>query len=203
MTLKIWKSGNKTNENDFAEFSCVKTLIGHEHAVSFVYNIPSTEVTVSCSRDKTIKFWDRTTSYCRRTISEYHEEWVRCCDSNEKHFLSSGNDKKVFVFQIHSLLNFDKTGAVDCVSCFEVHDNYVEALKVFKTKGLGKTDNACITASRDKTIGVWDFLHGTQLLSLIGHENWVKDIIIFEKFDFLISVGEDKTIRIWDLNKKK
>lgn len=74
---------------------------------------------------------------------------------------------------------------------------------MFKTKGIGKIENVCITASRDKTIGVWDYLHGTQLVSLIGHENWVKDIIIFERFDFLISVGEDKTIRVWDLNKKK
>lgn len=46
-------------------------------------------------------------------------------------------------------------------------------------------------------------MHGTNLFNLTGHENWVKDICIFEKFDFLISVGEDKTIRIWDLNKKK
>ena len=114
MSIKLWKSSNKTNEFDFAEFICHKTLIGHEHAVSFVYNIPSTEITVSCSRDKSIKFWDRTTTYCRRTISEYHEEWVRCCDSNEKFFVSSGNDKKVFVFPLDSLLNFDKTTMVDC-----------------------------------------------------------------------------------------
>lgn len=203
MSIKLWKSSNKTNEFDFAEFICHKTLIGHEHAVSFVYNIPSTEITVSCSRDKSIKFWDRTTTYCRRTISEYHEEWVRCCDSNEKFFVSSGNDKKVFVFPLDSLLNFDKTTMVDCQNCFEVHDNYVEAIKIYKHKNLGNVQNVCVTASRDKTIGVWDFVHGTNLFNLTGHENWVKDICIFEKFDFLISVGEDKTIRIWDLNKKK
>ena len=68
MTLKMWKSANKTNEFDFQEFYCAKTLIGHEHAVPFVYNIKETEITVSCSRDKTIKFWDRGTTYCRKTI---------------------------------------------------------------------------------------------------------------------------------------
>lgn len=50
---------------------------------------------------------------------------------------------------------------------------------------------------------MWDFLKGNNLFTLLGHENWVKGISIFEKFDFLISVGEDKTIRIWDLHKKK
>jgi WD40 repeat protein len=59
MTLKIWRSANKSNENDFAEFYCAKTLIGHEHSVSFVHNIKDTDISVSCSRDSTIKFWDR------------------------------------------------------------------------------------------------------------------------------------------------
>ena len=109
MTIKLWRSANKTNKNDFSQFFCFKTLIGHEHSVSFVYNIPDTEITVSCSRDKTIKFWDWSTTYCRRTINEYHEEWVRCCDSNKKYFLSSGNDKKVFVFSLDNLINFESS----------------------------------------------------------------------------------------------
>ena len=101
MTLKIWKSANKTNQFDFAELYCLKTLIGHEHAVSFVYNIKDTDITVSCSRDKTIRFWDRGTTYCRKTIDQYHSEWVRCCDANSEYFLSTGNDKKVFVFSLN------------------------------------------------------------------------------------------------------
>lgn len=132
MTIKLWKSDNKTNESDFGQFLCFKTLVGHEHSVSKVYNIKNTDITVSCSRDKTLKFWDRTTGYCRRTINEYHEEWVRCCDANSDHFLSSGNDKKVFVFLLDKILNFEShNNSVDCVNAFEVHDNYVESLKVF------------------------------------------------------------------------
>lgn len=100
MTLKMWKSSNKTNEFDFAEFQCIKTFIGHEHTVSFVYNIKNTEISVSCSRDKTIRFWDRETTYCRKTIADYHSEWVRCCDANSEYFVSSGNDKKLFVFSL-------------------------------------------------------------------------------------------------------
>lgn len=100
MTLKMWKSSNKTNEFDFGEFQCIKTFIGHEHTVSFVYNIKNTEITVSCSRDKTIRFWDRETTYCRKTIADYHSEWVRCCDANSEYFVSSGNDKKLFVFSL-------------------------------------------------------------------------------------------------------
>ena len=40
-------------------------------------------------------------------------------------------------------------------------------------------------------------------MSFIGHENWVKDIVFFESKLLLVSVGEDKTIRFWSLDKKK
>ena len=61
----------------------------------------------------------------------------------------------------------------------------------------------CCTASRDKTIGVWNYLKGTQLIEFVGHENWVKDLCLISESNLLISVGEDKTVRIWSLEKKK
>lgn len=64
MTIKLWKSSNKSNSADFTNFFCFKTLIGHEHAVSFIYSIPETNIISSCSRDKTIKFWDHSTGFC-------------------------------------------------------------------------------------------------------------------------------------------
>lgn len=203
MTVKLWRSANKTNPFDFPEFFCVKSLIGHEHAVSFVYNIHDTQITVSCSRDKTIRFWDRETTYCRRTIDDYHSEWVRCCDANKEYFISSGNDKKLFVFSLQQLLNFEKAGQTDCVNCFEVHDNYVEAVKMYQQKALGDLKTVCFTAARDKLIRGWNFLNGNQLFEFRGHENWVKGLAVLEQYDYLVSIGEDKTIRIWDLLKKK
>ena len=86
---------------------------------------------MSCSRDKTLKFWDRESGYCRRTINVYHEEWVRCCDANSAYFISSGNDKKIFVFSLPDLINFDTHSQVECINAFEVHDNYVESVRIF------------------------------------------------------------------------
>lgn len=34
MSIKLWKSANKTNPYDFKEFYCAKTFLGHEHTVS-------------------------------------------------------------------------------------------------------------------------------------------------------------------------
>ena len=59
------------------------------------------------------------------------------------------------------------------------------------------------SASRDKTIGIWDYLKGIEISRFYGHENWVKSISLFNNNKYLISVGEDKTIRIWNLMKSK
>lgn len=204
MSIKLWKSANKTNPFDFADYYCVKTLIGHEHSISTIYNIPDTDFVVSCSRDKTIKIWDRTSGYCRKTVSNIHSEWIRCCDANKKHLLSSGNDMKVFVFEIDSLLNFDSKGTdVKVLNVFDAHENFVESIKVYKEGEVYGKKHIAVTASRDKTIDVWDYMTGELIIEFKGHENWVRDLGIIEDSNLVVSVGEDKTIRIWDLAKKK
>lgn len=89
------------------------------------------------------------------------------------------------------------------MNTFEAHENYIEAIKVNKSKSLYDIKTVCYTASRDKTIKIWNFMTGNLLLEFKGHENWVKGLALIEDFDYLISIGEDKTIRIWDLIKKK
>lgn len=204
MSIKLWKSANKTNPFDFADFYCIKTLIGHEHSISTVFNVPDTDIVVSCSRDKTLKVWDRVSGYCRKTVANVHGEWIRCCDANDRHLLSSGNDMKVFVFELSSLMNFDsKSNDAKILNVFDAHENFIESLKVYKHGQIYNRKNIAVTASRDKTIDVWDYMTGELIVEFKGHENWVRDIAIIEDSHLVMSVGEDKTIRVWDLAKKK
>lgn len=203
MSIKVWKSANKTNEVDFPEFYCFKTLIGHEHSISFVFNVVETDILVSCSRDKTLKLWDKTSGYCRKTVDDVHSEWVRCCDANEKYLVSTGNDMKVYVFELDKLLIFDKKSDSFPINVFDAHENFIEDIKIYQNPDKQNDKNLCVTASRDKTIGVWNYLNGSQLMEFRGHENWVKGIDIIEDSNLVVSVGEDKTIRIWDITKKK
>jgi platelet-activating factor acetylhydrolase IB subunit alpha len=205
MSIKIWRSANKTNVFDFREFYCTRTMVGHEHSISALMNLLDTSLTVSVSRDKTIRVWDRSSGYCRKTIDDVHDEWIRSCDANGKHLLTTGNDKKVFVFELEQIMNFDSKGnrGTPFANVFDAHDNYIEAIRVYKNGKLGQDETVAVTASRDKTICVWNYMNGNLLAQLTGHENWVKDIQIYQQGNFLVSAGEDKTLRIWDLNKKK
>ncbi len=54
------------------------------------------------------------------------------------------------------------------------------------------------TGSRDKTIRIWDSA-GQCLKTLVGHDNWVRGLAFSPNGKHLLSVSDDKTMRIWDL----
>ena len=58
MSIKLW---------DFQTYECVKTMHGHDHNVSSVAFLPSSDYIVTSSRDKTIKMWEVQTGFCVRT----------------------------------------------------------------------------------------------------------------------------------------
>ena len=54
------------------------------------------------------------------------------------------------------------------------------------------------TGSRDKTIKLWDS-RGTLIKTLVGHDNWVRAMVWHPGGRYLLSCGDDKTLRCWDL----
>lgn len=46
-------------------------------------------------------------------------------------------------------------------------------------------------------IKIWDAAAGVCLMDLEGHDNWIRDIVLHPSGGYLISVADDKTIRIW------
>ncbi len=56
------------------------------------------------------------------------------------------------------------------------------------------------SASRDKTLKIWDVKSGKCIVTLVGHDNWVTGLVFHPNGRFLLSVSDDKSIRVWDLN---
>jgi len=93
------------------------------------------------------------------------------------------------------------------------HSHYIECLafspstliqletsdnKIFKGKGSG---SFLASGSRDKTIKIWETSTGQCILTLIGHDNWVRGVEFHPNGQHLISISDDKSIRIWDLKQ--
>lgn len=54
-----------------------------------------------------------------------------------------------------------------------------------------------------KNIRIWDVNAGICLITLTGHDNWVRGVVFHPGGKFLVSAGDDKTLRVWDLTHKR
>uniref|UniRef100_A0A8C7YJY3 Lissencephaly-1 homolog n=1 Tax=Oryzias sinensis TaxID=183150 RepID=A0A8C7YJY3_9TELE len=200
MTIKLW---------DFQGFECIRTMHGHDHNVSSVAIMPNGDHIVSASRDKTIKMWEVATGYCVKTFAG-HREWVRMVRPNQDGTLiaSCSNDQTVRVWVVASK---------ECKAELREHEHVVECISWApesasptileatgsETKKSGKPGPFLLSGSRDKTIKMWDVSTGMCLMTLVGHDNWVRGILFHPGGKFIVSCADDKTLRIWDYKNKR
>jgi WD40 repeat protein len=55
-----------------------------------------------------------------------------------------------------------------------------------------------VSASRDKTLKVWDAITGAERLSLCGHSGYVHDCAVSPDGSFIVSASHDRTLKVWD-----
>ncbi|KAA0702027.1 Lissencephaly-1 -like protein A [Triplophysa tibetana] len=200
MTIKLW---------DFQGFECIRTMHGHDHNVSSVAIMPNGDHIVSASRDKTIKMWEVATGYCVKTFTG-HREWVRMVRPNQDGTLiaSSSNDQTVRVWVVASkeckAELREHEHVVECISWApeSAHPTILEATGS-ETKKSGKPGPFLLSGSRDKTIKMWDVSTGMCLMTLVGHDNWVRGVLVHPGGKFIMSCADDKTLRIWDYKNKR
>jgi platelet-activating factor acetylhydrolase IB subunit alpha len=210
LTIKLWDPA--------ADYKNIRTLPGHDHSVSAVRFIPSGSagaplsgnLLVSASRDKSLKIWDVTTGYCIKTLHG-HTGWVRdVCPSPDGRFLvSTGDDMTARLWDLSASNSEVRQVMLG-------HDHYNECCAIAPScsyrylaplAGLKKPPPASsmaefmATGSRDKTIRVWD-ARGTCLMTLIGHDNWVRALVFHPGGKYLLSVSDDKILRCWDLSQE-
>eukprot|EP01035_Chromulina_nebulosa_P069036 gene69036-94618_t len=83
------------------------------------------------------------------------------------------------------------------------HGGWVTAIAT-----TGENQNMILTASRDKTIIVWNLQkeesnYGYARRALRGHNHFVSDIVISSDGQFALSGSWDATLRLWEINTGK
>lgn len=61
-------------------------------------------------------------------------------------------------------------------------------------------DGLLASASKDKTIKIWNVTSQQEISTLVGHSDSVQSISFSPDYSFLVSGGDDKTIRFWDMS---
>ncbi|KAK9318845.1 WD40-repeat-containing domain protein [Lipomyces orientalis] len=199
LTIKLWDA------ND--EYKNIRTLKGHDHTVSSVKFFPDGDRIVSGSRDKTLRIWAVKTGYCLRTVVG-HSDWIKAVvpSLDGQLLLSVGADHTARVADV-------STG--ECRLTVAAHDHVIECCAVApaasyayiaalteskRTPPSSSGFEYFATGARDRTIKIWDS-RGNLILTLEGHDNWVRSVAFHPGGKFLISVADDKTIRCWDLTQ--
>jgi platelet-activating factor acetylhydrolase IB subunit alpha len=206
LTIKLWDPADA--------YKNIRTLAGHDHSVSAVRFIPSGtssgNLLVSASRDKTLKIWDATTGYCVKTLHG-HSGWIRAVSpsSDGRFLLSTGDDMSARLWDIsannpeskQAMFGHEHYNECCALAPPSSYQNFATMAGLKKPPPASSTAEFMATGSRDKTIRLWD-ARGTCLMTLVGHDNWVRDLIFHPGGKYLFSVSDDKTLRCWDLSQQ-
>jgi len=213
LSVKLW---------DLSSWKCVKTLQGHDHNVSAVVFTPTGDHIISASRDKTVKVWEVSTGYCIKTLQ--HDEWV-------KRVLTSEDGTTVVTASYDQTIRTWDLAKGECTGVYRGHDHVIESIALSPattpsltqdseadSNGNHRTRNArtrtkagnkggagayIASGSRDKTIRIWDTQTQQEVMTLVGHDNWVRTVLFHPNGKLLISVSDDKSIMIWDLVQRR
>lgn len=219
LSIKIW---------DFTTYACVRTLRGHDHTISDVKFIPAqnvipsgednvnmdvaaaqTKQLLSASRDYTVKLWDMETGFCDHTFTD-HTDWVRTLAIRNHDggiWASSGHDQVIFVYEsatrgkICELRGHEHV--VEDLS-FVVEENFPKATGSQSSVDHKETVRDYLAScSRDRAVRLWSISTASCVAVFTAHENWVKGVVIHPSGNYIISGGDDRTIRVFDIKASR
>ena len=169
-------------------------------------------------RDGDVVVWSTDTGRLKGQFGHHHGAWIRAVavpPQGGSLYASSDDAGSV------CLCSRSYAGSSQMVAAGKGHTHVVEDVLFAPNdviSGLGKTVSpspagfkprwgpraplvagcVLVSASRDRTIKVWDGFKGACIKTLQGHDNWVKSLA-FAANALLVSSADDRSIRVWDV----
>jgi platelet-activating factor acetylhydrolase IB subunit alpha len=149
----------------------------------------------SGSEDYTIKIWDWELGELERTVKG-HTKAVLDVDFGGPRggtlLASCSSDLTIKLW--------DPSDEYKNIRTLPGHDHSVSAVRFVPSGAAGSpsSGNLLVSASRDKSLRIWDVSTGYCVKTIRGHADWVRDVSPSFDGRFLLSAGNDQTARIWD-----
>ncbi|KAL9061319.1 MAG: hypothetical protein Q9162_000193 [Coniocarpon cinnabarinum] len=171
------------------------TLQSHRQGVTCVAFHPIFSSLASGGEDTTIKIWDYELGELERTVKG-HTRAVLDIDYGGPRggtlLASCSSDLTIKLW--------DPSDDYKNIRTLPGHDHSVSAVRFIPSGSAGAplSGNLLVSASRDRTLRIWDVTTGYCIKTLRSHGDWVRDVFPSIDGRWLLSVGEDRTARIWD-----
>ncbi|MFN6437814.1 MAG: WD40 repeat domain-containing protein [Nostoc sp. DedSLP01] len=210
-TLKVW---------NLADGKELLTLYGHTESVNAVAVTPNGQQVISASSDTTLKVWNLADgeegffSFMKNIITgrellalhanffalntHIFSENAVAVTPNGQQVISASRSKTLKVWKLAD----GKEGF------FSFIRNLITGRQILTLRGHTNSVNAVavtpngqqlISASRDKTLKVWNLADGKELLTLNGHTSWVNAVTVSPNGQQVISASWDNTLKVWNL----
>ncbi|EUB61828.1 Guanine nucleotide-binding protein subunit beta [Echinococcus granulosus] len=176
------------------KFKFRKTLRGHIAKVASVRWASDSQLILSAGQDGKLIVWDGHTANKVRMIP-LKTAWVLgCAISPSMHqVVSGGLDNLIAVFS----LNSPEGTPAQLIQELSGHNGYISSLDYIDETKL-------LSASGDKTLGLWDMEKGELVSTFSGHTNDVNSVRVCRtNKNLAVSVSSDYTCRTWDIRCAK
>ena len=170
-------------------------LQSHREPVTAVAFHPIFSSLASASDDATLKIWDWELGELERTVKG-HTRAVLDCDFGGPR----GGTLLASCSQDLTIKLWDPSDEYKNIRTLPGHDHSVSFVRFIPSGAAGSTDsgNLLVSASRDKTLKIWDVTTGYCVKTLRGHSDWVRSVSPSFDGRWLLSAGDDQVARLWD-----
>lgn len=149
----------------------------------------------SASDDCTSKIWDWELGELERTVKGHTGEVsdIDCGGSRGGILLVSCSSNM-------SIKLWDPADEYKNIRTLLGHDHSVSAVRFIPPGAAGSSGNLLVSASRDKTLRIWDVTTGYCMKTIHGHTGWVRDVYASIDGRFLLLTGDDMIAKLWDIS---
>jgi ribosome assembly protein 4 len=178
---------------------CTDSMSGHTEAILHVSYSPDGAMLASGGGDATVRFWDVSTCTPLRTCTG-HAHHVLCTawSPDGKRFASADKNGEVRVWD-------PATGKEACAP-LRGHTAWVTSLAWEPLHAAGHTPTkACellASASKDKTVRVWNVRTGAMVFMLSGHTDSV-ECVRWGGEGLLYTGSRDRTVMVWAVEEAR